>query len=92
LITESPPTNRRTYVWDQQNRLKQVTKNGVTTTFTYRSDGLRASKAVNGVTTNYVYDGQTVVGETRSDGRAVGIRRDRTVTSAARTLTIRGTW
>jgi RHS repeat-associated protein len=58
----------RTYVWDQQNRLKQVTKNGVTTTFTYRSDGLRASKTVNGVTTHYVYDEQTVVGELRSDG------------------------
>jgi RHS repeat-associated protein len=58
----------RTYVWDQQNRMKLATKNGVTTTFTYRSDGLRASKTVNGVTTNYVYDGQTVVGETRSDG------------------------
>jgi uncharacterized protein RhaS with RHS repeats len=58
----------RTNVWDQQNRLKQVTKNGVTTTFTYRFDGLRASKTVSGATTNYVYDGQTVVGETRSDG------------------------
>ncbi|MCS6861763.1 MAG: hypothetical protein NZT92_15775 [Abditibacteriales bacterium] len=58
----------RSYVWDQQNRLKQVTKNGVTTTFTYRADGLRASKTVNEVTTHYVYDGQTVVGEIRSDG------------------------
>ncbi|MCS6862264.1 MAG: hypothetical protein NZT92_18320 [Abditibacteriales bacterium] len=58
----------QSYVWDPQNRLKQVTKNSVTTTFTYRADGLWASKTVNGVTTHYVYDGQTVIGEIRSDG------------------------
>ncbi len=62
----------RSYVWDQQNRVKEVTKAGTTVRFTYRADGLRARKEVVGeLTTDYVYDGQTVVGEKRSDGKSV---------------------
>jgi RHS repeat-associated protein len=52
--------------------LKQVTKGGTTVRFTYRADGLRARKeVVGGVTIDYVYDGQTVIGEKRSDGKSV---------------------
>jgi len=37
--------------------------------FRYRHDGMRVEKqVVGGLTTKYVYDGQTVIGEIRSDG------------------------
>jgi hypothetical protein len=58
----------RDYAWDQQNRLKAVTKDGTTVRFTYRSDGLRARKeVVGGLTIDYVYDGNTVIGEIHKD-------------------------
>ena len=46
--------------WDSQNRLRQCVLNGTTSTFDYGADGLRQSKTANGVTTNYVLDGQNV--------------------------------
>ena len=39
------------------------TKGSVTSTFKYGADGLRRQATVNGVTTDYAYDGQTLVQE-----------------------------
>jgi len=55
----------RTNSWDGQNRLTQCVYNGNTSTFTYGSDGLRRRSVENGVTTDYVLDGQGVVREMR---------------------------
>ena len=49
--------------WDSQNRMTSCAFNGTTSTFTYGADGLRRSSTVNGVTTYYAYDGQTLIRE-----------------------------
>ena len=41
---------------------------GVTSTFKYGADGLRRQATVNGVTTDYVYDGQTLIQEGFASG------------------------
>ena len=58
-------TSGRAMTWDSQNRLASCTKAGVTSTYTYGADGLRRSSTVNGVTTYYAYDGQTMIREMR---------------------------
>ena len=50
------------------NRLKTITVSGTTTSFTYRPDGLRATKTVGSVTTKYLYDGQSLVAEKDGQG------------------------
>ena len=61
---------KRVYEWDVQNRLiRVVIPNEGEVRFKYRHDGMRVEKQViGGLTTKYVYDGQTVIGEIRSDG------------------------
>ena len=56
-------TGGRTMNWDSQNRMVSCAYNGQTTTNTYGADGLRRSSTVNGVTTYYAYDGQTLIRE-----------------------------
>jgi len=43
----------------------------VTSTYTYGADGLRRSSTVNGKTTYYVYDGQTLVQEMQKNAQGV---------------------
>jgi RHS repeat-associated protein len=61
---------KRLYEWDVQNRLiRVIVPNEGEVRFRYRADGMRVEKqVVGGLTTKYVYDGQTVIGEIRSDG------------------------
>ncbi len=61
----------RTNAWDSQNRLVSCTKDGVTSAYTYGSDGLRRTSTVNGVTTYYVYDGQTLIREMKQNAQGV---------------------
>ncbi len=61
----------RTNVWDSQNRLVSCTSGGVTSTYTYGADGLRRSATVNGTTTYYVYDGQTLIREMQQNAQGV---------------------
>ena len=56
-------TGGRTMNWDSQNRMVSCAYNGQTTANTYGADGLRRSSTVNGVTTYYAYDGQTLIRE-----------------------------
>lgn len=54
----------RTLTWDSQNRLVSCLLGSQTSTFTYGADGLRRSMAVSGgTTTDYAYDGQSMVRE-----------------------------
>ena len=58
----------RANTWDSQNRMVSCTKGGVTSTYTYGADGLRRSSIVSGITTYYVYDGQTMLREMKMGG------------------------
>ena len=49
--------------WDSQNRLVSCVYKGTTSTFKYGADGLSRSSTLNGVTTYYAYDGQTLIRE-----------------------------
>jgi RHS repeat-associated protein len=55
--------NGETFQWDARGRLKQFQKAGTTITFGYDPFNLRAAKTVNGVTTTYLLDGDSVVRE-----------------------------
>ncbi|EGC8271653.1 RHS repeat-associated core domain-containing protein [Listeria monocytogenes] len=65
-----------TYTWDTGDRLSSITKKGESepfTSYTYDDDDRRLSKTVDGVTTNYHYDGDSidVLYETDGDGKVV---------------------
>ena len=47
--------NGYTYDWDKGRELKSITGNGLTTSYTYDENGLRVTKTVNGIKTNYEY-------------------------------------
>ncbi len=54
-----------TYIWDYENRLKQVVHPcGKTIGFAYDPFGRRISKIVNGVTTSFTYDSEDILFET----------------------------
>ena len=53
----------RVMTWDSQNRLVSCAYGSSTTANTYGADGLRRSSTLNGVTTYYAYDGQTLIRE-----------------------------
>jgi YD repeat-containing protein len=52
------------YSWDVRGRLRTLTRTGASYAFGYNADGLRTSKTVNGTTTSYLLDGESVVSET----------------------------
>lgn len=58
-----------TYQWDVRNRLIEIS-GGTTATFAYDSLGRRASKTLNGASTQFAYDGNDIVAEI--GGGAVG--------------------
>ena len=61
----------RTYEWDAENRLVAVKQAGATVaSYTYNSGGVRTSKTVGGITTNYVLEGPSVVEDRPSPGGA----------------------
>lgn len=48
--------------WEKARELKQVVKGGKTFTYSYNSDGVRTGKTVDGVTTTYYLNENTVMG------------------------------
>lgn len=55
-----------TYVWNARNQLAQIQQNGTTlASFSYDATGRRIAKTIDGVTTNYLYDGANAVQETQ---------------------------
>lgn len=65
------------YQWDARNRLAGIT-GGTTASFAYDPLGRRASKTVNGVSTQFAYDGNDIAGEI--GGGAVGASYLRSLT------------
>lgn len=52
-----------TFSFDMQNQLVNYSKSGTTAIYTYDPFGRRIRKSVNGVTTNFVWDGASLIGE-----------------------------
>jgi RHS repeat-associated protein len=73
LVSKIDPAGTTEYIWDFENRLRQVSLPG-SRTVSYRYDALgrRISRAAGtGVSTNFVYDGQDVMKDLNSDGSAI---------------------
>ncbi|TYQ14731.1 UNVERIFIED_CONTAM: RHS repeat-associated protein [Acetivibrio alkalicellulosi] len=56
-------TNKTEYRYDSLNRLTKVLENDEIYTYSYRADGLRHEKNINGEITTFIWDGQNTVGE-----------------------------
>jgi RHS repeat-associated protein len=56
--------NGDSYTWDVRGRLSGLSRTGLTASFGYRQDGARTSKTVNGATTSYLLDGDSILKET----------------------------
>ena len=50
-----------TLSWAGGRRLASVSKEGLSASYVYNSDGIRTQKTVNGVTTNYYLDGNSIL-------------------------------
>ena len=55
-----------TYSWTKGSQLQKVTGNGLAATYTYDASGIRTSKTVNGVTTEYLTAGGSVLSEKKN--------------------------
>ena len=55
--------NGYTYTWANGRQLSEITDGTNTYSYTYNDDGIRTSKTVNGVTTNYITDTGTILAE-----------------------------
>jgi RHS repeat-associated protein len=73
LVSRTDSGGTTQYVWDFENRLKQVTvPNGTTITYKYDAIGRRIQRArIGGISTNFIYDDQDVVKDLNSDGSTV---------------------
>ena len=73
LTTRRDSAGTIQYVWDFENRLRQVTLlNGTTVSYKYDALGRRIQRTSStGVATNFVYDGQDVIRDLNSDGSTV---------------------
>lgn len=62
-----------TYSWNSRNQLATVTGPGVAASFSYDALGRRTAKTVNGVTTEYLHDGGSVIREAVSGGATTNV-------------------
>ena len=61
--------NGMTLTWTQGRRLASISGTGLSASYSYNENGIRVSKTVNGVTTNYLLDGTRIIKQ--SDGTDV---------------------
>ncbi len=55
--------NGYTYTWDMGRQLKSISNGTNTYSYTYDGSGIRTSKTVNGITTNYITKNYTILAE-----------------------------
>ena len=55
-----------TYSWTKGSQLQKVTGSGLEATYTYDASGIRTSKTVNGVTTEYLTAGGSILSEKKN--------------------------
>jgi RHS repeat-associated protein len=70
LIQRQTATGTVTYTWDARNRLTGISGPSGTASFKYDALGRRIEKTVNGVSTQYLYDGNQAIAEL--SGSAIG--------------------
>ncbi|MFM1652569.1 RHS repeat-associated core domain-containing protein [Brevibacillus sp. B_LB10_24] len=67
--TTNPPMGNTTFTYDSQERLKEFTNpSGISISYRYYADGLRATKQENNLTTHYVYLNGKVIEELDDKG------------------------
>jgi len=66
--SKTDPNDVTTYVYDPENRLVQVTAQGMSASYLYDPFGRRIQKTVNGVPTGYLYDNEDIIAEYDSTG------------------------
>ena len=73
LISKTDATGTTQFVWDFENRLRQVTlPNGASVNYKYDALGRRIQRAPSlGVAANFVYDGQEVIRDVNTNGSTV---------------------
>ena len=59
--------NSYTFTWQKGRRLSKTVNGGVTTTYSYNSDGIRTGKTVGGVAVEYVLNGTQILAEKNGD-------------------------
>ncbi|TYQ14733.1 UNVERIFIED_CONTAM: RHS repeat-associated protein [Acetivibrio alkalicellulosi] len=64
-------TNKTEYRYDSLNRLTKVLENDEIYTYSYRADGLRHEKNINGEITTFIWDGQNTVGEINGNNQLI---------------------
>jgi RHS repeat-associated protein len=73
LLSKTDGTGTWSYLWDFENRLKQVTRpDGTTVSYKYDALGRRVKRGrSDGSSTSYIYDGADVVRDINGDGSTV---------------------
>ena len=69
-----------TFTWTNGRYLATVTNGTNSYSYAYDADGKRVSKTVNGVTTKFHYDGDTLIGQNTVNGADITFLRDATGT------------
>jgi RHS repeat-associated core domain len=67
--------DNNTYTWTNGRELSSITNNNNTYTYLYNDSGIRTSKTVNGITTNYYLEGSNIIYEEKN-GSVVYYRYD----------------
>jgi len=67
-LTQTTGNNTKTLHYDVFNHLERVVQGNMTAAYTYRADGLRQSKTVNGHTTTHVWDRGSIILELNDSG------------------------
>ena len=68
LLGENPESTVELYTYDGFNRLSEVSTKSGRVRYQYNAEGIRTSKAANGVTTSFLLDGVNVIGEVANGG------------------------
>jgi len=71
LTSQSDTSGTTNYTWDARNRLSNINGPSTTASFVYDALGRRTSKTINGVQTDFQYDGHDIA--TEIGGGAVGV-------------------
>ena len=59
------------YTYDVFNRLTKAELSGIRAEYTYRADGLRTSKTVNGETTKHIWDGMNLIADITTNNTTI---------------------
>jgi RHS repeat-associated protein len=74
LVKKIEDGHADTYEWDAENRLMRVVRDGQEVSrFAYDPLERRVERIAAGITTKYLYDGENILGETRTDSTGIQV-------------------